>query len=587
MTLKEKPSSQTVFTGPAFLHLSSTSSSARSRDSVCRRLDEYYDENYTPPVEYVTARLNSVALPVLGNGFNYSDVLLKSATDVANKNFEQDKEYYDATKPDIAYYYLDAVANMTEQTYYYILGAYMGAGFNSECADQINKVLEEKDEWAKMSSSAATTLMALMPIFLAFGKLFGIPYNPMSAVKPTNVLVLGLFGITTIGLISTLGEAKQTENGKCKDISDGLSDWSKHPSENEHRDEHHEIKKSFAKIKALAHEWKKRAHWWHVPAILIATAQMAILALAVYPLFKFIGVPQSILGCTFGDDYDWTEAYLGISAAVNTIFRVLSLQPSRAQAPANRIRDSRRRNHRKPPPSAPAPISPRPQRPLSSNPQSSPPPLLPTTRAPRRPQPHHRKPLRTKPPILEMPPLLHLHTQDIPLHAPRRLHRRRSLRTPLPPRLHPHPPLHIRARPFITLLTGFVEAGLLVVLTFFFAAQWGGNLKLTMVALILLLIFVTLGRALEFFYVWLSSRVWGLTVVDCDHVAEIRGVLRVVCSMKGVLVKVNGARYFGGCRMDGRERFEGWVEKCEKGEFDESDARRQEVESENSDGCSV
>lgn len=103
--------------------------------------------------------------------------------------------------------------------------------------------------------------------------------------------------------------------------------------------------------------------------------------------------------------------------------------------------------------------------------------------------------------------------------------------------------------PFITLFTGFIEAGLLLVLTFFFAAQWGGNLILTMIALVLLLVFVTLGRALGLFYVWLSSQVWGLTVVNCDDVDEIRGVLRIVCSMEGVLVCVDGAAYFGG--MDG------------------------------------
>ncbi|KAF2472613.1 uncharacterized protein BDR25DRAFT_15896 [Lindgomyces ingoldianus] len=123
--------------------------------------------------------------------------------------------------------------------------------------------------------------------------------------------------------------------------------------------------------------------------------------------------------------------------------------------------------------------------------------------------------------------------------------------------------------PLITLFTGFMEAGLLLVLTFFFAAQWGGNLVITMIALVLLLVFITLGRALGLVYVWLSSQVWGLTVINCDNVDEIRGVLRIVCSMEGVLVVVNGATYFGGYRMDGRDGFNAFVDRYERGEFDD------------------
>jgi hypothetical protein len=51
-----------------------------------------------------------------------------------------------------------------------------------------------------------------------------------------------------------------------------------------------------------------------------------------------------------------------------------------------------------------------------------------------------------------------------------------------------------------TLFTGFCEAALLLALTFFFASQWGGNLYITSIALALLLIFITLGRALAIVY---------------------------------------------------------------------------------------
>jgi hypothetical protein len=49
-------------------------------------------------------------------------------------------------------------------------------------------------------------------------------------------------------------------------------------------------------------------------------------------------------------------------------------------------------------------------------------------------------------------------------------------------------------------MTGFCEAALLLVLTFFFASQWGGNLYITSVALALMLIFITVGRALAIIY---------------------------------------------------------------------------------------
>jgi hypothetical protein len=123
--------------------------------------------------------------------------------------------------------------------------------------------------------------------------------------------------------------------------------------------------------------------------------------------------------------------------------------------------------------------------------------------------------------------------------------------------------------PLATLLTGFIEAILLLLLTLFFAAQWGGNLALTMVALVLLLVFITLGRALGLVYVWLSSQVWGLSVINCDSVDEIRGVLRIVCSMEEVLVRVNGATYYGGYRMDGRDQFDEFIDEYERGNFDE------------------
>ncbi len=122
-----------------------------------------------------------------------------------------------------------------------------------------------------------------------------------------------------------------------------------------------------------------------------------------------------------------------------------------------------------------------------------------------------------------------------------------------------------------TLFTGFVEAMLLLILTFFFTAQWGGNLIITAYAMLLLLIFVTAGRAIGLIYVFISAHVWGLHVVNCDERDEIRGVLRILCSMTGVLVQVNGASYCDGYRLNDMPAFSEWRAHYEDGEFDGPD----------------
>jgi len=135
-----------------------------------------------------------------------------------------------------------------------------------------------------------------------------------------------------------------------------------------------------------------------------------------------------------------------------------------------------------------------------------------------------------------------------------------------------------------TLFTGFVEAALLLVLTFFFAAQWGGNLYITAWALGLLLLFITVGRALALMYVWFSAQVWGLHIINCDEPEEILGCLRIVCSMEDVLVTVNGANYFNGYRLDYMESFRQWRVQYTSGVFDENVEQPGAKKTDTSDG---
>ena len=136
----------------------------------------------------------------------------------------------------------------------------------------------------------------------------------------------------------------------------------------------------------------------------------------------------------------------------------------------------------------------------------------------------------------------------------------------------------------MTLLTGFLEASLLVVLTFFFAAQWGGNLVITTIAMGLLLVFITLGRAIGLLYVYLSSKVWGLHVIDCSTHDEILGSLRILCSMTGVIVNVNGASYFDGYRLNDMDGYESWKSEYDGGLYDSEDAESEHSGSQTSLG---
>jgi hypothetical protein len=73
---------------------------------------------------------------------------------------------------DLSAAYLDTLFNGTDWLPFRVVSAYMGVGRNVECSDIINTLLEGAEEWEKAGAAAATTLMALIPTFLAFGNLY-------------------------------------------------------------------------------------------------------------------------------------------------------------------------------------------------------------------------------------------------------------------------------------------------------------------------------------------------------------------------------------------------------------------------------
>jgi hypothetical protein len=123
--------------------------------------------------------------------------------------------------------------------------------------------------------------------------------------------------------------------------------------------------------------------------------------------------------------------------------------------------------------------------------------------------------------------------------------------------------------PLVTLFTGVVEGVILIVLTVFFGAAWGGNLLVLCYVMAVILVTISLGRALGLWYVVRSAKLFGLHVIETQSPRQIIGCLRILCSMKGLLVFVNSAWYFEGHRLDEREGWAEWKIAYERGEFDE------------------
>ena len=84
-----------------------------------------------------------------------------------------------------------------------------------------------------------------------------------------------------------------------------------------------------------------------------------------------------------------------------------------------------------------------------------------------------------------------------------------------------------------------------------------------------LLVTITLGRALALWYVYRSAKLFGLHVIETQSPRQIIGCLRIICAMKDVLVLVNGAWYFEGYLLNEIPEWTQWRKMYEGGDFDE------------------
>ncbi|RDW63316.1 hypothetical protein BP6252_10861 [Coleophoma cylindrospora] len=533
---------------------------------------------------------------------------------------------------DLGYEYLLAVYNATVLTQVFNQAALMGVGKTVSCSENINIVLSTKNEWAKAGSSAATTLMALLPTFLAFGSLYvpqssevfstsalvglgssvyslGLPTKSMSAIPGRQKLSLATFGLAALAVIASYATKKDRKDDDPNTAEipapslEELREWSTPRKYGAVHSGMEEAKHSFSLIHSAVSDWESRWHWWHLPAILVTAAQIVMFVLAIAPLLVDVGAPRFLFAC----NANWTGRYLGISAAANAVFRFVMWEmgyhervkvyalSKYAREKLESIVDSAENKDAR----------------LDHSVENELPPLLPPlltriqhgfnsslSRTVLRKSKTFQKYNKHQSHVYAAHLGDQQHLTQMLAKLPRRWKNqckyiwnnpkstlKSGFQFKSQKRPHQNPSAR-RWRPLVilihlgiegrsnamTLLTGFVESALLLVLTFFFASQWGGNLVITGFALSLLLIFISAGRVLGFLYVALSAKVWGLHVINCSSHEEILGSLRIVCAMKDVLVTVNGASYFNGYRLRGFNGYEDWREDYEKGRFDLDDA---------------
>ena len=581
---------------------------------------------------------------------------------------------------DYALWYVDSVYNLTAWTQFYTLASFTGVGRTVGCSSYINQVLADLQPWEAAGSNAAINVMLLLPTFLAFGNLFvprsseafstsllvgvssavfslGLPVKSISAIAERNHIRVRDFTLSVRKTIASFSLLDPNAAFKAHRGSRRLSVYRTPPTLSELQSwtdprSEPEAKQHFAQIRAAVEDWRERSHWWHLPAVFVASCQIIMFGLAVAPLLTTLGAPRFIFSCYS----NWTGWYLGVSASVNAVLRLLMWESGyHERLKIYALSRSARRDLevliKRTSPSMEDAVK-NPKSNLTTANQL--PPLYPPylergmyywdsslvwlqrlitrsvhrgksrksdhlsnkgddessigdTVGPRKADLVHSLKTTSRSSKSKWRGRLYyfahnpfnfltsgfFSTSDLDLSARRW--------RPLIVLVHLEP--EGRAKLF-TLFTGFIEALLLLILTFFFAAQWGGNLYVTGIALLLLLIFITAGRALGVVYVMLSSKVWGLHVVHCDDHDDLRGCLRILCSMTGVLVQVNGASYFGGYKLDGRQTstyiaepkkdtrapkhttpddddnddgekgiqcFDDWRKKYEKGDYDEAE----------------
>ncbi|OJD34001.1 uncharacterized protein BKCO1_2600036 [Diplodia corticola] len=543
-------------------------------------------------------------------------------------------------------------ANQTaNSTHWKVTASYMGVGWNVRCWGDINAALNMATEWDKAASSAATTLMALIPVLLTFGNLIlprdseafcssflvgimsaafslGLPGMSISAItRKLHRIDVGSFEYYRQSIISKLGR-RQRADGRARPKAfykvtfSSLRSWLTAPPDDGTLPCKQYVQglsnapigadqvacsNTFWHMRQEVDKWRSRPHYWHILGLIVFVLQSGIFVAGIGPLFLNMGTPLFMFSC----DQDLSSLWMLVTAATNAVFRFVMWEFSshervRVYALSEKTKESLDRMIQ---------IS-------EHGPDEGVDGVLKSTETELPPRYHpligrglrayyrtlsssassvrkqYRRVSRQSGLEPDGPASLYCHNEDIdtifqsvksqclffwyhwvrfpftrPLEFIRIGFRTSSGATDSARRWRPVTVLmHLSSsgrNPFAKLLTGLMEGSILLLLTIFFSAQWGGNIFVVSYTIALLLIFVTAGRLLSLFYIWQSAKTLGLHVIECQSDAQISGSLRIICSMTGVLVVVNGAYYYDGHRLDERQGWNTWRAKYDRGDYDE------------------
>jgi hypothetical protein len=144
-------------------------------EDLYRFTRDYWDNNTLPLPDEVEEN----ALRQFGrdSGVNLTDleILLQRAKegydDEVRKFDNAPLRLWEFSRTDLSEIFLDEIDKEFKELHHEQLAAYAGVGSPVDCSHHINRMLSEMSEWEKAGMAAASTLMALLPTFLAFGSL--------------------------------------------------------------------------------------------------------------------------------------------------------------------------------------------------------------------------------------------------------------------------------------------------------------------------------------------------------------------------------------------------------------------------------
>ncbi|KAI9852047.1 MAG: hypothetical protein M1838_002016 [Thelocarpon superellum] len=451
--------------------------------------------------------------------------------------------------------------------------ANQGVGYNFACRSRINAALGGADPFSQAGMNAATTLITLIPTLLTIGNLYvprsseafgtswvvglmsaafglGLPVKSIGAVPQKQIIDLHHLPSIDVERIREYGKAvegaiKTWDWPSWQVPLAELQGWYLGQSGNFVGGVIVNRAQQFRVLKARAHRYIWRNHWWYLPSIAISIVQ----------LFLFYIMLSSTAGVTTSQPLWSCQSEINLVDSPQVGTTIWWLLASAGFAMLLRALQWCLSNHEM------VYIHHLPHlsqfRALIEDPKA-------VTTAQELPPRYH--PFRPAESITQTALLLWARIVYICKHPLLAVKATQGRRKPLV--IMVHQSLEARG-PLATVMTGFIQGATLLLLTAFFSVYWGGTVIDTLIMLVVLLVVVTAGRMLGLLYIRWSAHAYGFTMIECYDHDEIRGVMRLLASMPDVMVQINGAQYLWGTRVDGNKEFRRWLVAVERGEFDD------------------